>query len=248
MKRLRFFSILLFSVIFAIHPWANIAEAIDPTWLRSEYFSIKDEIRTKQNILESQINQAISEEEKFKIVQQSREYIFETLTDKIFPAWHGTSYGFHGISRTPRKGQIACGTFVVYILQDAGFEVPSKMAMQPSENIIKNLVEPSDIKRFWNSASMKRVLGWIWAKGEGLFIVGLDIHVGFLIYKDDKITFCHSSYYPQHRKVVNQDIMEKSPLIDSKYRVIGKILNDSMMIKWLNGEAFPVTYDYFRIR
>jgi len=47
-------------------------------------------------------------------------------------------------------------------------------------------------------------------------------------------------------KVVNEDIILRSPLTDSKYRVIGKILGDKMMLKWMNGEAFAVRYDYFK--
>lgn len=86
---------------------------------------------------------------------------------------------------------------------------------------------------------------WIRSRGEGLYIVGLDIHVGFIIYRDNKITFCHSSYYNPPLKVVSQDALDKSPLTDSKYRVIGKILDDKMIVKWITEESFPVTFDYF---
>ena len=73
----------------------------------------------------------------------------------------------------------------------------------------------------------------------------MDIHVGFIINQNDNITFCHSSYYDPPRRVVNQGLMEKSPLTDSGYRVIGKILDDQMIEKWISEESFPVTYDYF---
>ncbi len=221
-------------------------QAINIEKLRSEYSSAKDEISKKQDEFKTRYRQAISGEEKNEIIQESKAYIFEALTERIFPAWYGTEWDFNGTSRTPGKGKIACGTFIVYTLQDAGFKIDSRMAMQPAENIIKNLIDPSDIKRFCNAAPMERILRWIKSKGEGLFIVGLDIHVGFIIYKNDKITFCHSNYYNPPRKVVNQDAMEKSPLTDSKYRVIGKILDDKMMKKWIYGEAFPIIYDYFQ--
>jgi hypothetical protein len=65
---------------------------------------------------------------------------------------------------------------------------------------------------------------------------------------NNRITFCHSSYYDPPLKVVNEDIILKSPLTDSKYRVIGKILGDKMMLKWLNGKGFAVIYDYFQKR
>ena len=81
-----------------------------------------------------------------------------------------------------------------------------------------------------------------------MFVVGLDVHVGFIINNGGKMTFCHSNYYNPPRMVVNQDAMERSPLTDSKYRVFGKILDDQMMIKWLKGAKFPISHDYFRGR
>jgi len=119
------------------------------------------------------------------------------------------------------------------------------MARQPSEYIIKNLSDSMNIKRFWNRTPIENVDKWIRSKGEGLYIVGLDRHVGFIIFKDDKITFLHSSYYYPPLKVVNQNIMDKSPLADSKYRVVGKILDNQMIKKWIINESFVMTFNYF---
>ena len=75
--------------------------------------------------------------------------------------------------------------------------------------------------------------------------VVMDIHVGFIKYKKNTITFLHSSYYDPPLKVIDQDIMKKSLLTDSKYRVLGKIFDDNMIVKWLTGERYPITYNYF---
>ena len=85
------------------------------------------------------------------------------------------------MTRTPGEGEIACGTFVVFTLQDMGFQIPTRMAQQPSENIIKNVIGTTTIKRFSNHAPMEDVIAWIQQEGEGIFLVGLDIHVGFII-------------------------------------------------------------------
>jgi len=247
MKPLRFFiHVFLATILTFLFVDEITAQTINIERLRNEYPSTKDEISRKQDEFKTRYRQAISGEEKNEIIQESKDYIFKYLTERIFPAWYGTEWDFNGTTRTPGEGKIACGTFVVYTLQDAGFKIPSGMAKQPAENIIKNLIAPSGIRRFSNSAPMERILGWIESKGESLFIVGLDIHVGFIIYKNDKITFCHSSYYNPPLKVVNQDAMERSPLTDSRYRVVGKILDDKMMKKWINSEAFPIIHDYFR--
>jgi len=43
---------------------------------------------------------------------------------------------------------------------------------------------------------------------------------------------------------MSQPLLEKSPLADSRYRVIGKLLGDEMIRRWLLGESFPVQYRY----
>ena len=250
MKMMRSISILTLSMFIFLSCTDLSAKEQDLEKLRNAYSVTKEEMQKRKDDFRVRYEAAESVGEKHKIIEESRDYVFATLTENIFPAWYGTTWGFNGTSRIPGKGKIACGTFVVYTLQDVGFNIPSykRMAQQPSENIIKNLIGPSHLKRFWNSVPMKKVLAWVRSQGEGLFVVGLDIHVGYIISKGGKITFCHSNYYNPPLMVVNQDAMDRSPLTDSKYRVFGKILDDQMMIKWLKGEPFPLTYDYFRRR
>ncbi len=244
MKIHPFYPIVFALAVIAVLP-ALDAAASEIDALRNGYASTKREIAARREAFAARYREAASDEEKRKVIQGAREYLFDALTEKILPAWLGTPWDYNGTTRTPGEGKIACGTLVVYALQDAGFKIPSKMSRQPSENIIKNLIGSSDLGRFWNSAPMEKVLGWVRSKGEGIYIVGLDIHVGFILYKNDAIAFFHSSYYNPPRMVVRQDPMERSPLTDSKYRVMGKILTDGMVMKWISGQTFPLTHDYF---
>ncbi len=238
-------SLLIYLLIFLSLLSLNKGYAQNIEKSRIDYKQIKSTAILKMKEIKSQYQKSHSAEERNKLIQNSKEFLFTTLTDDIFPAWYGTPWDYNGTSRVPGKGEIACGTFVIYTLQDAGFLIPSNMAKQPSENIIKNLTASSAIKRFSNHPSMKDILKWIYTKEEGLFIVGMDFHVGYIIYNKNKITFCHSNYYKTNQKVIIQNTTEKSPLTDSKYVVIGKILTDEMIIKWMFGQSFPVKYDYF---
>ena len=77
----------------------------------------------------------------------------------------------------------------------------------------------------------------------GLYIIGLDIHVGFIIKKPSKAYFIHSSYYNPPLAVVKEMIDQdmQSPLRDSKFRLMGDVLNDSrVIIKWLNHDSFKI--------
>ncbi len=189
---------------------------------------------------------AQAEPARTAILSKARSAVVATMAEGILPAWLGTPWSFNGVSRQPGRGSIACGSFVVVTLQHAGFRVPTRMLRQPSENIIRNLVPPGDIRRYSNGAPVSRVVRDIEAMGEGLYLVGLDLHAGFILNRGGKITFWHSTYFPPYKEVIAQDINDYSPFTESQYRVIGKLFSDRMMRKWLRGERFRMTYDYFR--
>lgn len=182
------------------------------------------------------------------VIIEGRRAVIAALRDRILPPWLGTPWDYNGVSHRPGEGKIACGSFVVFTLQDAGFRIPSRMLRQPSENIIKNLTGQESIRRFANAKPMDKVIKHIRDQGDGLFMVGLDNHVGLLINTNGQIDFWHSTFMGPSPDVRRQDISEFSPLTFSRYRVIGKLLNDEMMLKWLQGNDFPVMHDYFKRR
>jgi hypothetical protein len=61
----------------------------------------------------------------------------------------------------------------------------------------------------------------------------LDNHTGFIVNYEDKISFVHSSFM-LWGGVEAQSLEDNSPLTKSKYRVIGKILDDEMIKTWLS--------------
>lgn len=109
--------------------------------------------------------------------------------------------------------------------------------------MIKNLVLPGAIKRFSN-APMEQVVRTLKAWGDGLYLVGLDQHTGFVVNRKGELRFVHSSYYEDVMRVVSQPFAETSPLTESRYRVFGKLLGDPMILRWIKGEAFPITFVY----
>lgn len=235
------------ALIFCLIP-IRVGLCQDVAALRAGYGEAREELAHKRGELAGRYRAAESEQERRKLVEEARETVFSALTEKIFPAWTGTAWDYNGTSKTPGKGKIACGVFVVRTLRDAGFEIPERMARQPSEYIIKNLQSPVRIARFSNHAPMERVLARVREQGEGLYIVGLDIHVGFLLVEKGGVLFCHASYYDPPKAVEIIAANSPSPLTDSAYRAIGKILDDAMMEKWLAGEGFPLSFDYFKKR
>jgi hypothetical protein len=153
--------------------------------------------------------------------------------------WLGTRYG-RGIPQTltPLDGKINCGTFVGSVLRDVGFQVKvKKLQRQPSQAIIKSFVGGKRVRKFSN-ASMKSFLASVREMGPGLFIIGLDLHVGLLLQTEDDLRFLHAS--SETMTVVNEDAATATFITMSGYRVVGKILSQQNIQDWLRGDRIPV--------
>lgn len=174
------------------------------------------------------------------LIEEARACVFAALVEKIFPAWYGTAWDFNGVSQSPGEGKIACGYFVTTTLRDAGFDLPRiKLAQQPSQTIIHSLTGRASIS-ISAGKSIAKIEDDIRKSGVGLYIVGLDTHVGFVVNDGKSLGFVHSSYYNPPQHVVAEDTDTVNPLRDSNYRVVGKILDPTMMRKWILGGSFAL--------
>ncbi|QDE87258.1 hypothetical protein BHS07_26930 [Myxococcus xanthus] len=124
------------------------------------------------------------------------------------------------------------------MLRDAGFRIERmRMAQQPAEYIVKTLAPPTKTWRF-RGRPVSGVIDRVRRAGAGLYVVGLDYHVGFLWNDSARVWMCHSSYLGE-ANVVCEDALT-SPAMVSRYHVVGKLLEDGMMDAWLEGQVLPV--------
>ncbi len=195
------------------------------------------DIAKKRQRLKAEYLSVSSQGEKAHVLAQTQELLVDAVGTKLAPFWYGTVWDFNGTSQEPGKGSIACGYFVSTLLLHAGLEVQRvSMAQQASELIIKSLVSEKYIKRYSNR-SLRDFVDSIKEWGPGLYIVGLDFHVGFIVYNKQGVYFVHSTYvHPQ--MVLNEKAIDSVVLQSSKYRVLGKLSeDDSLLIKWLMEKA-----------
>jgi hypothetical protein len=152
------------------------------------------------------------------------------ITQKIFPYWYGTKWDYNGTTQMPNEGSIACGYFVTTTLRDMGVPINRvKMAQCASEEMINSLTSKEHIHHLSN-LSLKEFEKKMVSYGNGLYIIGLDNHTGFIYINGDEHFFIHSTgWFPF--KVVKDLIIESSVLAKSKYRVIGKISDDDVFLK-----------------
>ncbi len=168
---------------------------------------------------------------------EARAAVLQAITGEMLPAWHGTPWEFYGDAQRPGAGSIACGYLVSTVLQHAGFRVERvRMAQQPAEYIVKTLVPPRRTWRF-RDRPVSQVVERVQREGMGLYLVGLDYHVGFLWNDGAKVWMCHSSYLGT-AEVVCEDALT-SPAMLSRYHVVGRLFEDGMMEAWLEGRALP---------
>jgi hypothetical protein len=155
------------------------------------------------------------------------------LTKSIFPYWYGTEWDFNGTTQKPNEGKIACGYFVTTTLRAAGLNINRvKLAQCASEEMIKKLVSNENIYRF-SGKSIQEFENTLKQKGNGIYVVGLDNHTGFVQLSNKGNFFIHASGIPPY-KVVKEKLTESRLIVKSKYRVVGKLSSDkNLLLNWI---------------
>lgn len=166
------------------------------------------------------------------VVPEARAALERALRQDIWPAWYGTTWGFYGTSETPQEGEIACGYFVSTTLRDAGLDVERvTLAQQASRHIVDTFATESVTS--WG-ADVDDVLARL---GPGIHVVGLDYHVAFLDVGPDETRMCHSSVLDPGTVVC--ETASSAEAMQSNVHVTGPLLEDHVVMAWLQGEALP---------
>lgn len=186
--------------------------------------------------LKKEWNKSSDKTAREAVLAKARKLLYTTLSDSLFVCWYGTKWDFNGTTSCPRQGNIACGYFVTTVLQQAGFPLDRVyLAQQASSTMIKALCPAEKIKTVSNH-QQKKLTDHLRSRPDGIFILGLDKHTGFVVKEGDSLDFVHSSFWPQGHVV--RVPLEKSEIVkESNYYVAGELLfSDETIRKWINGE------------
>ena len=155
--------------------------------------------------------------------------LFHVLATEIFPAWYGTPWDFNGISNIPGQGEIACGYLVTTTLKHAGFNLNRyKLAQQDSRTIATEICGKEFTQTMDGFGDLLKHLG---AFQNGLFVVGLDNHVGFIVIENWRVQFVHSDYISG--QVVSERAEYSEALRSSGQFVLGQMSQNEVLIaKW----------------
>jgi len=204
------------------------------TAITTEYQQTVWELQLQQKDFQKAYGRSWTQINQKKVIDSARQHIFDKIKNQLYPHWKGTRWAYSGTTETPRKGKIACGYFVSTVLRDVGFDLERvKLAQQASEKIVKTFAEEEDIQRFHHKP-IKTFVKEVIAMGDGLYIVGLDTHVGMMLVENGKAQFVHSAQ-SLLSGVRAENPLKSRVLKRSKYRIVGKALSDEVIIKWLRG-------------
>jgi hypothetical protein len=183
--------------------------------------------------------QAKTEDERAAVERDAR-VVLEHALPTMMRCWLGTPWDFNGTAKGPGAGKIACGYFVATVLKDAGFQVDRyQLAQQPSENILRSFLAKESCEL---SVGMEyqAFATQVEAREPGVYIVGLDSHVAFIVVGGEGFRFIHSSG-SQPWRVVDEGRAEAAVLQRSKWRMLGNLTADpGVLRRWLKAEKIVV--------
>ena len=168
----------------------------------------------------------------------ARSALHTSIVEDLFPAWLGTRWAFHGTAKEPRAPEgIACGYFVATILQASGLQLLSRPGFgQATANAIANALAPSPSAHHrFGSLPADALERNIRGLGDGLYLIGLNVHVGFVVVRTPVVRFVHASYTGA-REVVDEPL-NGSVAIDNS-RAAGYFVTsllDDLTPVWLRG-------------
>jgi len=248
---------MLFRVgrLLALLAWAGAAESslaraddYDP----AAYEAALATLETRRTDLSRQFASANTAAKRAAIRRQARRTVLAAITDTIFPAWMGTPWGLGPSSTAIRPHQagkvVGCSYFVTGVLMNAGLRLGSRARFAQAPSVLMQQALTPDRRALHRFPGMsfdvltRRLL----ALGDGVYIVGLNIHTGFLIIKDGTVRVVHASYTPPN-EVVDEALGESQVIAYSwqrGYAVTPLFQDDRLIDFWLAGQPVPAPAPY----
>lgn len=237
-KRLLFWGLIGLAASYPLAWWLGYGSLLPGYhtffYTPTKYRATIDRIFRERDDIRMQYKTAFVEAQRDEAIDSASKTLTRNIENHIWPYWYGTDYDFNGTTSTPGRGKIACGYFVTSVLYDAGIPIKrNELAQVPSSELVSGLVGTENTHTYAN-ITIGEFLNNLKVFGEGLYVVGLDTHTGFLLYQGEQVDFIHASArWPE--AVIREHASESPTLRRSKIRVLGKITsNYGLMSAWLN--------------
>lgn len=181
-------------------------------------------------------NLYITSIEKKKVIKKAQLEIKTILIDQIIPNWYGTKWSFEGHTEIPKSGNIACGYFVSTTLRDAGFKLNRyKLAQLNPLEEAKIMSCGETITTIKNSSLTELKKHFLTLK-DGIYFIGLDFHVGYILKEQQNVYIIHSNYINK-QGVVKENIEKSKAASSSTYYIVPISNNQKLIKKWILNQS-----------
>jgi hypothetical protein len=206
-----------------------------------DYAANKQKIVAVQRTLKGRYEAAQNDSSRQLVLAEAEKKLTQHLLKNIIPFWYGTAWNFNGYTAEPGKGTVACGYFVSTTLLHSGFKLNRYLLAQQGprqEAITVNLsdtlitlmdTDREEVKKYFKEQNLS----------DGLYFVGLDFHVGYLLKEDDNLFFIHANYIGSEGVVIEP--VDSSKAFKSYNYYIGRISSNKNLIrKWILNEPIEI--------
>jgi hypothetical protein len=236
---IKLISILLFTFIYScqqIKEKSGVvsSELLVDTSLHTSYVDTKKQIANERKKMAANYLKA-NKQMKQKVNNEITDFWILNMSNRLYKHWTGTPWDFNGTTLIPHEGAIACGFFVTTLLQDMDVNLNrTKLSICAASEMMQKLVPHQKIKKL-NSLSYDAFCDTLKTFGKGIYIVGLDFHVGFIVNDGYHVWFIHSNYI-NRQGVTKETVQNSLALQASKTRWLVNLTNDQEFIeRWLKG-------------
>lgn len=207
--------------------------------VNESYLQICAHLDSARRAFAVELKNASTKKEKSAIYDRARALLIRTFSDSLFVCWYGTEWDFNGTTTKPRQGEIACGYFVTTLVRDAGFRIDRvALAQCASQSMIYTLCPDDDVKII-TGGQVAKVKEHLLSKNDGIFLIGLDTHTGFVVKQGNELRVVHSNYTMAADGVVSEPFDGATVINYNHYFVIGDFLSsDTTIDKWIKGTEY----------
>ena len=209
----------------------------------------------RRRALAAELHAARTSAARRAVLARARDVAFRAIVDDLAPLWIGMPWGLGRNSTATRPYQrdmvVGCSYFVTAIAQGAGLRLDDRFrfAQAPALHIQRAFARGRGAVHRYLSIPAERLEREIAALGDGLYLIGLDVHVGFVVVDRGAVRLLHASYTGARQ--VSDELLREALAID-RSREEGYFVspvfvrspdNDALVERWLAGAPFSLDAD-----
>ena len=244
--------VALIGLLVACAAPADDASAGGDEFDEKSYRASLEFFETQRVELRRAFDDATSEKGRAKVRSKARDAMLASLDEVIFPAWMGTpwSMGPSSTASVPhQEGKtVGCSYFVTGALMNAGlrFDSRSRFAQAAALYIQRSLAPAEPQLHRYLSIPAPDMAEKVAKLGDGLYLIGLRNHIGFVRVASGEATFIHSG--PTGPSAVQSEPLAEAPSViasrPSGYFVTPVLVagdedGDRLIEYWLRGRDVP---------